>query len=452
MIRVALRSDRRLFADLLAADLAARPEYAVVGTVADIADLPPLCTLREPDLALVHLDGGLGPDRSYTLTQLRACLGVVRLVVLYDRLGSTDLDALWRVGVDTLVSCARGRDALLIVLRHCVREELPAPRTPGTLLTELEERIIGLLAAGYTVAQIAKPLHISESRVAGAKRGIYRKLGVESQTQAVARAVELGLVTRPRLASRAPHRTMAVGATCVEVRGADGDARSRVAAALCAAAIPVRAGAPLLVLVDPAGTDWPEQETGATVPPVVLVLSAEPRRAEVLEALLRGAVAVVTVDEVARDLEAALRLSAHGFVALDAGAGGALLEALRVPAVPAQRLPVLTSRERDILRSIAEGHTVRRTARVLGIAEKTVENIQARLFRKLGARNRPGALAAAHALGLMPDRPAAARTSAPPPFMTDRDGKIVGHVGAVRVFIRPVRPAHALVDDGEQPG
>jgi DNA-binding CsgD family transcriptional regulator len=42
---------------------------------------------------------------------------------------------------------------------------------------------------------------------------------------------------------------------------------------------------------------------------------------------------------------------------------------------------------------------------VLGIAEKTVENIQARLFRKLGARNRPGALAAAHALGLMPDRP-----------------------------------------------
>jgi hypothetical protein len=44
---------------------------------------------------------------------------------------------------------------------------------------------------------------------------------------------------------------------------------------------------------------------------------------------------------------------------------------------------------------------VRLTARALGIAEKTVENTQARLFRKLGARNRPGALAAAHALGLL---------------------------------------------------
>jgi DNA-binding NarL/FixJ family response regulator len=125
----------------------------------------------------------------------------------------------------------------------------------------------------------------------------------------------------------------------------------------------------------------------------------------VLEALLRGAVALVTADEVAADLVATLRLSTHGFVTLDAGAGGALLEALRVPAVPTPRLPVLTSREGDILRSIADGHTVRRTARVLGIAEKTVENIQARLFRKLGARNRPGALAAAHALGIMPDAP-----------------------------------------------
>jgi DNA-binding CsgD family transcriptional regulator len=64
-------------------------------------------------------------------------------------------------------------------------------------------------------------------------------------------------------------------------------------------------------------------------------------------------------------------------------------------------LPELTVREADILCSIARGDTVRQTARSLGIAEKTVENTQARLFRKLGARNRTGALATAHALGLL---------------------------------------------------
>jgi len=62
---------------------------------------------------------------------------------------------------------------------------------------------------------------------------------------------------------------------------------------------------------------------------------------------------------------------------------------------------VLTTREGEILSSIARGDTVRQTARTLGIAEKTVENTQARLFRKLGARNRAGALANAHELGLV---------------------------------------------------
>jgi DNA-binding CsgD family transcriptional regulator len=74
----------------------------------------------------------------------------------------------------------------------------------------------------------------------------------------------------------------------------------------------------------------------------------------------------------------------------------------RLPA-PAERLPrvpELTSRERDILGSIASGHTVRQTARLLGITSKTVENTQARLFRKLGTRNRPETLVIAYQLGV----------------------------------------------------
>jgi DNA-binding CsgD family transcriptional regulator len=64
-------------------------------------------------------------------------------------------------------------------------------------------------------------------------------------------------------------------------------------------------------------------------------------------------------------------------------------------------LPELTAREADILNSIAHGHTVRQTARSLGIATKTVENTQARLFRKLGVHNRTGALSMAYRLGII---------------------------------------------------
>jgi len=68
---------------------------------------------------------------------------------------------------------------------------------------------------------------------------------------------------------------------------------------------------------------------------------------------------------------------------------------------PRAEIPELTAREHEILRSIARGDTVRQTGRALGIAGKTVENIQARLFRKLGVRNRAGALTAAYGLGLL---------------------------------------------------
>jgi DNA-binding CsgD family transcriptional regulator len=64
-------------------------------------------------------------------------------------------------------------------------------------------------------------------------------------------------------------------------------------------------------------------------------------------------------------------------------------------------VPELTPRELDILGSIADGDTVRQTAHTLGIAVKTVENTQARLFRKLGVHNRAGALTTAYRLGLI---------------------------------------------------
>jgi DNA-binding NarL/FixJ family response regulator len=70
-------------------------------------------------------------------------------------------------------------------------------------------------------------------------------------------------------------------------------------------------------------------------------------------------------------------------------------------AAGAQQGISLSRREGEILGSIAEGKAVKQTARDLGISPKTVENLQGRLFRKLGARNRAQAVARAHALGLL---------------------------------------------------
>jgi DNA-binding CsgD family transcriptional regulator len=56
----------------------------------------------------------------------------------------------------------------------------------------------------------------------------------------------------------------------------------------------------------------------------------------------------------------------------------------------------------DIIQSITRGEVIKQTAIALGISAKTVENLQSRLFRKLGVRNRAQAVARAHSLGLIP--------------------------------------------------
>jgi DNA-binding NarL/FixJ family response regulator len=61
----------------------------------------------------------------------------------------------------------------------------------------------------------------------------------------------------------------------------------------------------------------------------------------------------------------------------------------------------LSAREHEILGSIADGHTVRETAQRLGVAVKTVENLQGRLFSKLGTHNRSQTLTTAYRMGLV---------------------------------------------------
>jgi DNA-binding NarL/FixJ family response regulator len=74
-----------------------------------------------------------------------------------------------------------------------------------------------------------------------------------------------------------------------------------------------------------------------------------------------------------------------------------LVEDDRADAAPVR----LSAREREILGSIADGHTVRETAQRLGIAVKTVENLQGRLFSKLGTHNRSQTLTKAYRMGLV---------------------------------------------------
>jgi DNA-binding NarL/FixJ family response regulator len=406
--------------EALGAYLASGQDFAVVGQTASLDSLVALCKLRRPDVALVEIDQ-LTEEAVQSLCHFRGNCPETEAVVAYTEPQPSGLDAATRAGFTALVPNAQGIDAVVRMLRQRAGP-VARPHRNGTALTDREMEIISLMGSGYGVPEMADLLEISRRTVENHKRRIYSKLHVGNQSHAVSRATVLGLLDAPP-PGRTPVPSPTAGRpTLVVVRGPAGPSRDQVVLALVAGGQPfavaeapaLTAGQhwsrwqrdpPVSVLIDPIADDWTlAYGLGG---PAVVVLSRPPDLAAVLDTLLRGARGLLHADDTREDLAIVLALVNRGYFAIGATGAGDLAEWLGevLPDNVAWRAepgpPELTARERDILASIASGHTIRQTARVLGIACKTVENTQARLFRKLGAHNRSGALRTAYRLGLV---------------------------------------------------
>ena len=130
-----------------------------------------------------------------------------------------------------------------------------------------------------------------------------------------------------------------------------------------------------------------------------------------------------TVSESSDDLLRMMQVGCSGYILKDAGPGElqrALLSALRSESpVPRKMIPevlrrvaestplsqariaALTSREMQILRGIAKGHTTKRMAKDLGLAPPSIETHLHNIFRKLSATNRGEAVSSALKTGLI---------------------------------------------------
>lgn len=415
-IKVVIKCSRRFCRDALASRIASEPQFVVAGHVADDTDLLDLCQVSRPDVVLFDLcSQGVAPVLD-TLCALRTRFERTRVVVIYEQLSPADLAASWPAGVDMLIPCSHGLDAVLFVLHRYATsggtKSRRVPPSPGEL-TEQELQILALVAAGHSVNRVAEMLGVSARTVDNFKRRAYHKLGVANQGQAVARAGALGLLD-PVVPMRLP--VSMSGQMLVVLRGPDSPVRAEAIVALLAGGIafvveqPGQNGASvisehnnrgpvLLVLVEPTGNT--ASLHGDDGIPTVLLRSAPMRHGEAMGLLRRGVAGIIAPDRIAQALVPALTLAASGHLTVDPAAASTLVAPGNRLDGDSGQLPEITTREEDILRSIAAGDTVRQTARALGIAPKTVENIQARLFRKLGVRNRAAAIAAVHTLGLL---------------------------------------------------
>jgi DNA-binding NarL/FixJ family response regulator len=125
------------------------------------------------------------------------------------------------------------------------------------------------------------------------------------------------------------------------------------------------------------------------VPVPMLMLSMHDNEQYLFEALKLGAAGYVHKSVADRDLIAACRSALRGEPFLYPGAVATLIRSyLNQGGESAQDASLLTPREEEVLKLIAEGNSGKEIADLLFLSPKTVERHRANLLEKLGMRDR----------------------------------------------------------------
>lgn len=203
MIRVVVVDDHPVVRAGLRAVLDASTEIEVVGEAGDAASALTTIEAHRPEVVVLDMHLGTGPDGIEVLRQLQAVDGRPRVLIVTVFDNDLDIDAALSAGaagyllkdapegelVAAVCSIAAGeqpldpRVATRIAARYRRSDDLPSPR-------ELE--VLAAAAEGHDNASIARRLFISQATVKSHLASLFTKLDAKSRTGAVAEARRRG--------------------------------------------------------------------------------------------------------------------------------------------------------------------------------------------------------------------------------------------------------------------
>ena len=204
MTRVLLVDDHQILRVSLARLLDAEDDVEVVGSAGDGAEAVQLAAETNPDVVLMDLSmpGMDGVEATRAILTSGSAAKVVVLTSFSDR--DRILDALDAGAVGYLLKDAEPDD-LLRGVRAAARGDWPLDpraarlllgeggrRPTGPRLSDREQEVLGLVAAGLANKLIARRLGISERTVKAHLTRIFEQLGVTDRTQAALWAQKQG--------------------------------------------------------------------------------------------------------------------------------------------------------------------------------------------------------------------------------------------------------------------
>ena len=187
--REAIEQARRLRPNLVLMDVRMPVMDGLQATRRIKAEMPDVCVLmftshEEPEYLLEAIEAGAagyvlkGAPVSRLIGGIRRALG-----------GDSPLDQ------EMAARLIRGlSEKAMDARREAPAGASRAPRPPAEPLTRREVEVLGLMAQGRTNPQIARALVIARPTAKTHVERVIRKLGVSDRTQAVVRAIDLGLV------------------------------------------------------------------------------------------------------------------------------------------------------------------------------------------------------------------------------------------------------------------
>jgi two-component system, NarL family, response regulator LiaR len=206
-IRVLITDDHSVVRQGLRMFLSLDPDIEVVGEAEDGEEALSMARELHPDVVLMDL---LMPvmDGMEATKAIRSEIPDVEVIALTSVLEDVSVTGAMRAGAmgyllkDTqaeelhraIRGAAEGRVQLSPDAAAKLMHEVSAPESPGAL-SNLETRVLKLLARGKADEQIASDLFTDEQTVKAHISSIMSKLGVNSRTQAALHAVRTGLVS-----------------------------------------------------------------------------------------------------------------------------------------------------------------------------------------------------------------------------------------------------------------
>lgn len=168
------------------------------------------------------------------------------------------------------------------------------------------------------------------------------------------------------------------------------------ALALCAAVAPDVVLCDLRLGEGPDGVDVTRTLMTRPDPPAVVILTTFDHDADIVRAVEAGAAGYLLKDAPPQEIVEALVRAARGETVLRADQTARVVRTMRE-----QRRAVLSERELDVLRLVAEGRGNKEIARALFVSEATVKTHLNHVFGKLEVTSRTAAVAAARRAGVL---------------------------------------------------